>query len=307
MSTTFFGVGAQKAGTTWLYDLLERYPDCAPTPVKEMHFFDAKYVGSMNGAAFVGEFEDISARATQLAGRMAKLREKGIFKDIDYGEDPLAGKGVDETLDRIIRNAQRLKVRDSASYVAYMEEWRRTSGAKAVGEITPAYSILPEAGFEEMNRLYPESKFIFIMRDPVDRFWSQVRFFMMKRGKSVDPNAMIGRMLKREEFQLRSDYVRTVRTMESVIDPSRIFYCFFESLVAPETTVDEVRKLEAFLGLEPLPETFLTASAARPSNSSPAAKMSEASRGTLRAAFAPVYDFVAERWPDRPDRWRVGT
>lgn len=304
MSTTFFGVGAQKAGTTWLYDLLERYPDCAPTPVKEMHFFDHKHVSSMNGSAFVGEFEEMSNRASQLAGRIAKLREKGIFRDIDYQSDPLRGKGVDDTLDRIIRTAERLKVRDAQSYVTYMENWRQASGAPVVGEITPAYSVLPRAGFAEMDALFPASKFIFIMRDPIDRFWSHVRFFMMKRGKSVDPNALVERMLRREEFRLRSDYMRTVQTLESAVSQDRVFYCFFENLVDPATTVAEVRRLETFLGLAPLPEKIVTSVAAKPSNSSPSAKMSGATRKTLREALAHVYDFVAQRWPDRPHRWR---
>ena len=40
----FFGIGAQKAGTTWLNDLLETYPECAVPPIKEIHFFNNKYL-----------------------------------------------------------------------------------------------------------------------------------------------------------------------------------------------------------------------------------------------------------------------
>jgi hypothetical protein len=34
------GVGAQKAGTTWLFDYLGRHPDVAMSPIKELHYFD---------------------------------------------------------------------------------------------------------------------------------------------------------------------------------------------------------------------------------------------------------------------------
>jgi hypothetical protein len=34
------GVGAQKAGPTWLFDYLGRHPDVAVSPIKELHYFD---------------------------------------------------------------------------------------------------------------------------------------------------------------------------------------------------------------------------------------------------------------------------
>lgn len=305
MPSTFFGIGAQKAATTWLYDLLQRYPDCAPTPVKEMHFFDTKYGNSTSAVNFIAEFTNLADRTAQIANRVQKLKDKGNFDRVDYSSDPLDAK-VDDMIDNVMRIARRLKVRDSASYVAYMEEWRRTSGAPVVGEITPAYSTLPAEGFAEIDSLYPEAKFIFIMRDPVDRFWSQIRFFISKRGKEVAPDALVNRMLKREDFQLRSDYPRTIEALESVVPRERIFYSFFETLTAPATAAGEVRRLEAFLGLGPMAADALEAFANRPSNTSPSAKMSPESRARLRSELGYVYDFVERRWPDdMPERWRI--
>ena len=39
---TFLGIGAQKAGTTWLYRGLQQHPDIWLPPVKELHVFDEK-------------------------------------------------------------------------------------------------------------------------------------------------------------------------------------------------------------------------------------------------------------------------
>ncbi len=36
----FLGIGAQKSGTTWLYEQLRQHPDIAFPPVKEVHFWD---------------------------------------------------------------------------------------------------------------------------------------------------------------------------------------------------------------------------------------------------------------------------
>lgn len=42
MSLDFLGIGAQKAGTTWLYENLARHPGIAFPGGKEMHFWDAQ-------------------------------------------------------------------------------------------------------------------------------------------------------------------------------------------------------------------------------------------------------------------------
>ena len=39
----FLGIGAQKAGTTWLYEMLSRHPGIAFPAGKEVHFWDAFY------------------------------------------------------------------------------------------------------------------------------------------------------------------------------------------------------------------------------------------------------------------------
>ena len=42
----FLGAGAMKAGTTWLYDLLNRHPQIYFTPEKELHYFYARHMRS---------------------------------------------------------------------------------------------------------------------------------------------------------------------------------------------------------------------------------------------------------------------
>ena len=43
------------------------------------------------------------------------------------------------------------------------------------GEITPAYSILPDQAVKAISEYLPESKIIFLVRNPLDRIWSQIR------------------------------------------------------------------------------------------------------------------------------------
>ncbi len=38
----FLGIGAQRAGTRWLYDQSQHHPDFWMPPIKELHYFDAR-------------------------------------------------------------------------------------------------------------------------------------------------------------------------------------------------------------------------------------------------------------------------
>ena len=44
MERLFLSIGAMKAGTTWLYSILERHPDIHFTPEKEIHFLAHYYL-----------------------------------------------------------------------------------------------------------------------------------------------------------------------------------------------------------------------------------------------------------------------
>lgn len=40
----FLGVGAQKAGTSWIGKYLNSHPQVFMSPIKELHYFDCKYL-----------------------------------------------------------------------------------------------------------------------------------------------------------------------------------------------------------------------------------------------------------------------
>lgn len=52
--------------------------------------------------------------------------------------------------------------------------------ASVSGEITPAYSILPVHRIRVIRALRPELKLIFLMRNPIERAWSQARMNLVK-------------------------------------------------------------------------------------------------------------------------------
>lgn len=98
----FICIGAQKCGTTWLYDNLRRHPDCSMPAEKEMRFF---------------------------------LPWKNKINEYSYK-------------------------------IAF--------GNKTSGDITPEYIMIPDNA-RLIHEKFPNAKLFVILRDPVDRAFSQYK------------------------------------------------------------------------------------------------------------------------------------
>jgi hypothetical protein len=325
MPTAFFGIGAMRSGTTWLSDLLDTYPDCAMMPFKEMHFFDVRY--GYGAAQFFGaKSRQIATIGNNVAKRIGlALEQVGKSEGPENPVEPALDDGtpkrtsvnwtddvrreffahasVDEAFRQITKLIDLLSIRDLESYRDYLR--RHGNGAAAFGEITPAYGILPAAAFSEMDGLFADARFIFIMRDPVDRLWSHVRFRLGKgerRGHNQrDPNHIFRKMLQSRGAIARSSYRHTIQELESVVPADRILYLFYESLTSPQRGPVEAHRIETALGLDPLriDEKFW----ANPVNSSPPAALNAENERLALEVFSPVYAFVEQRF-GRPWGWR---
>ena len=319
-----------RAGTTWLSGLLHGYPDCSVTPIKELHFFDTRYGVHSQASSYLDKARKLSQQATKIQERVkalfAKAGENGHLRE-DEEEDDSGDEDVERDVletgsypcwtdevrrrfheqARIEARVKRLQalqdffsIRDLESYVDYLT--RNSRGAAAFGEITPSYALLPSRAFAEMDVALPGARYIFIMRDPVDRLWSQVRY-AAQRAKYAErkPNRLFRKALQYPEFVGRSGYQRTITELERVIPPERILYLFFETLVAPETGPVEVRRIETALGLQPRetePDRFET-----PANASREDELTPTNEVAAQQLFIPEYKFVNERF-GIPSGWR---
>lgn len=192
----FIGIGAQKAGTSWLYTRLSEMPEFQLVPKKELHYFDRnrRYM-SPNLLADDNLLNRFSNEEWRTKGFRAfvKLILKRRFSHLSwYWNHYMANRYSDEW------------------YLSLFDSLR---GVK--GEITPAYSMLEEEDIRRMKDLVPEAKLIFLLRNPVDRAWSHFRFDHPKLiGKDVT-EAEITRIamdfFQSEGFKKRAEYVETIR------------------------------------------------------------------------------------------------
>ncbi|MBC9866958.1 MAG: hypothetical protein F7O42_03600 [Opitutae bacterium] len=164
ISPGFIGIGTQKTGTTWLYAQLSRHQSVWMPPIKELHYFDRspKYP-SPNGL--------------KTASPIARIWRNEPFHRRQCRRilRSLPGCIVSRRFDRIGWGLRWV-------FGYYDDRWYKSlfpdvSASSISGEITPAYALLDGEDIEWMRKINPSLKIILLVRIPVDRAWSALRFY----------------------------------------------------------------------------------------------------------------------------------
>ena len=152
-----------------------------------------------------------------------------------------------------------------------------------------------------MEDLLNRPRYIYIMRNPVDRLISQYSFQIM-RGR-VRP-AQQGRDLANTLLMLLAKskhpaYDACISRYEKVVDPARIHLMFTENLFSPDKIQTECDLLCAYLGVR-----SANATVRHEVNRAPNIEVTPDLRRTLVEKLRPQYEFAATRFGSRvPDRW----
>lgn len=203
-----YGIGAQKAGTSWLFDYLSTHNDFFCPVIKELHYFDNAYLKE-----YCGGWEDhfISKKIPNVINRNLS-RNNLPNKDWEVLKSTIS----------------RLNLRNDRDYFDFV----KSQVEPLFVDITPSYSMLDSDTFLKMKNTTLETKFIFIMRNPVDRIWSSLRYTANNDNGIINLDKLD---LKSQQIKLRSDYKRTIINLEKVIDKKDILYLFYEDLFKDET------------------------------------------------------------------------
>ncbi len=209
---SFIGIGMQKAGTRWLYLQFRHHPGAWLPPLKELHAFGGTFPSAKVRKAL--------ARRANLAGADAAFRDRVLALP------PSRNHGL-------------------ALYRSLFEP----GGARVTGEITPAYSALPEEAVARLGRDLAGTRVLLLARDPVERAWSALN-------DMVNQGRLPGAAVREEPAMLAALGAEGVRRRSRPSEalarwgrhfPVRAF--LFDDLVArPDALRGEVA---AALGLDP--------------------------------------------------------
>lgn len=284
-TTLLVGVGAMKAGTSWLYDYLAGHPQVHFSPLKETHYFDV--------ISSPGDRHHLKTKIKSLQAAVANLQ--------DHPVDTLTGRI--ERVERALAAVQIYKQGETAHehYRKYLTEGHKNQ--RVIGDITPSYCTLSSERLAEIHALAPSTKFIFVMRDPIDRLWSAIRM----RVKQLDKDDFDGscRALGQEVLRnpkhpmlTRSGYEQTLKNLYAAAPAEDIQVLFYESMFA-QTTRDMICD---FLGIDRRP-----GSDSKKVNAGQPAEIPADLLPQFRKLLAPEYEAVRALFPDRvPAEWKGG-
>lgn len=225
----FLCIGAQKAGTGWLYQMIQQHPNVWVPPVKEVHFFDYMYV-----------------KSNRL--RTERFLKGAVQKCMLQHINRYMAKGVDFSYLRYLT--------DIASHEMFTEAWYRriferpNARGKVVGELSPAYCTIPQEGIRHLRRLISDARLIYIIRDPTDRALSQLRMEALRPRRKPPANEQDWlERAEQAEVTKGSDYAHFIPLWQAAFPSPRLLFVPYGDIAAEPTSA--LRKIESFLELKP--------------------------------------------------------
>ncbi|MEI6433677.1 MAG: sulfotransferase [Bacteroidota bacterium] len=277
MSAQYFvGIGAQRTGTTWLANYFSHHPQVCFSAIKELHYFDAIYRPDLCSLYNENHFNN-------------QLQEIKTKMD-------LPGLTLEESLQSTCLQYRIKMIEEKEKYKEYFNSLLK-SEHRAFGEITPSYSLLNINGFNAILNLYPNAKFIFILRNPCDRYWSHLNLHD-DRFEHFSAIEQVINCLDNPQYFLRTDYKRTITTLRNTINDDNLLFLFFERLFNTQTLPNELKRITNFLNIDYINPDI------KPLNESKKNPLPVCYRKRIFQHFRFVYQFVNQIFPNQiPESW----
>ena len=211
----FLGIGAQRSGSSWLDAVLREHSAFWLPPIKELHYFDRLADGPWQRLTGNQDSYRLAREALRRGGPAWRWHARYL-----------------------------LGRRSDAWYLSLFEP----GAGRLRGEITPRYSILPEEGIAHVARLLPEVRILYLLRDPVERAWSNLRRGADRYGTPASwGEGDLRARLERSGVLTMGSYAQILARWERHLPAERILVACFEEIA--EDPAGLLRRIGRFLGV----------------------------------------------------------
>ena len=153
MERLFLSIGAMKAGTTWLYSLLEHHPDLHFTPEKEIHFLAHHYLDK----SYLTDDHRFHRAQTRLS-RISNLRPERQELIRSWYKDVYLSSAPSLTWYKNLFSSNKTRRRWNADF-------------------SNLSALIHADGWKHLrSEVSKHIKAIYILREPCERLWSQYKF-----------------------------------------------------------------------------------------------------------------------------------
>ncbi len=204
------GVGAQKAGTSWLHQQLHRRSDADFGFLKEYHVHDALTIPKLERFRHL----NVKLQTPRSWLQPRSWRRQRFFSD----------------------------PRRYYNYFSWLLRRPRRPGRSVclTGDITPSYAVLSAETFQSIHNQFQQRGIpvrpVFLLRDPIERIISSQRMKLRKQGQR-DAATEVASLRKRVDKGqgLRSSYSQTLEALDQSFGLEYCFIGLFETLFQQDT------------------------------------------------------------------------
>lgn len=247
-------------------------------PLKEVHFFDGLY----ESEKWPNVIKNRLAKEQKLAAQLDRFRQQNNTEKL----------------------AQYQHVKERNTFYEhpdlYLEHFKNNvAQCEAFGEITAEYTTLSTETYKRMFEIHADVRFVLLVRDPVDRLWSQIKmlskFERRGFGKSRTQTQRVDHALNNEKIIERSRYDITLRNLLTHVPESNCFVGFYENLFND----DCILKLCDFLSLPFVPGEYK-----KLVNESRGQQLTRSEALKIYDRLIPTYEFFNTRYgAELPEKW----
>lgn len=246
-SIDFMCIGAPRAGTSWLWTVLKQHPGIWMPPIKELHYFDRSLKYPPPNMLAENRFLDRilrrgkhnrSFRKLFLRTLRANILEPKKWGELGWNLRYLLGTCSDRW------------------YLSLFD-----NGKEAVkGEITPNYAVLSSEDIQHIHALLPDLKVIYLLRNPVERTWSHLRFRWTHGNLDLDNPEAVTLAVEGSHHAHTCDYTAIIQRWSACFPAGQFLIGFYDDIAAQPGQL--IAQILTFLNLDltvPLPVEQLSA------------------------------------------------
>ncbi len=298
----FICIGAQKAGTTWLFENLSQDPRFARCPfVKEIHYFDYVYNNSPHINNWRANF------FLRLCQRNPEKLKPVLSAWLAGGRQAAKNNPSDQAL------MQKLNILlgelDDSWYTNLLHNRKNQCCAM---DITPDYAVVSAEGFAHMKAVTGQLKILYILRDPAERAWSGllqgkknkpggIDAFLADKGGDID--FLFKQCSSGADIGARNNYLMTLEKLASLglTDKQQLLVKFYEDIATvPEQFITDIY---AFLDMPCPPMTIFSDTLNTRIYATPKTPMAAELKARLKAHYADMINEINERFVPVPASW----
>lgn len=282
----FLGIGAQKSGTTWLFRRMDELSEFTLPYIKEFHYFDRS---------------NTYPTPNHLSNKylINRIKDKSFIKKSLFN---IYKTGI------VTNDVKRIKWMIKWYFSNYNDKWYLSmfNTFKGItGEISPSYAILNDNDIKKAYDILPNIKIIYLIRNPIDRAWSNYRYFLKLKGihhleTGMLNNDEIIEFMNSDNQHLRSNYIDTIDRFQKYYNKNQILIGFYDAIKEqPENLLQGIVK---FLGGN-TSKIQEECNLSKIDNISPKMKIPENIRNFLIDKYSPMMKELANRYGSYCQTW----